>query len=71
MTSRYAAGKQVRVQKPKYSRLHGGRDYRHQYSDDELVRLLALSNGEAFVLFNNISMYGDALRFKQLIQSVR
>jgi hypothetical protein len=30
-----------------------------------------LSNGEAYVLFNNISMYGYALRFKQLIQSGR
>ncbi len=57
--------------KLKYFRLHGGRDYRRQYSDDELARLRELSNGEAYVLFNNISMYGDALRFKQLIQSHR
>jgi uncharacterized protein YecE (DUF72 family) len=55
----------------KYFRLHGGRDYRRQYSDDELARLRELSNGEAYVLFNNISMYGYALRFKQLIQSGR
>jgi len=55
--------------KLKYFRLHGGRDYRHQYSDDELARLRELRNGEAYVLFNNITMYDDALRFKQLIQS--
>ena len=47
------------------------RDYRCQYSDDEMARLGALGNGEAYVLFNNISMYGGALRFKQLIQSGR
>ena len=57
--------------KIKYFRLHGGRGYHHQYRDDELARLRELSNGEAYVLFNNISMYGDALRFKQLIQSGR
>jgi uncharacterized protein YecE (DUF72 family) len=57
--------------KPKYFRLHGVHAYRHQYSDDELARLRELSNGEAYVLFNNISMYGDALRFRQLIQSGR
>jgi len=57
--------------KPKYFRLHGGRVYRRQYSDDEVARLRELSNGEAYVLFNNMSMYGDALRFRQLIQSGR
>ena len=57
--------------KLKYFRLHGGRDYRHQYSADELAKLRELSNGEAYMLFNKISMYGDALRFKQLIQSGR
>ncbi|MFB0557315.1 MAG: DUF72 domain-containing protein [Dehalococcoidia bacterium] len=55
--------------KLKYFRLHGGLGYRHQYSDDELARLRELSNGEAYVLFNNITMYDDAVRFKRLIQS--
>jgi uncharacterized protein YecE (DUF72 family) len=55
--------------KLKYFRLHGGRDYRHQYSDAELAGLRELSNGEAYVLFNNITMYDDAVRFKQLIES--
>jgi uncharacterized protein YecE (DUF72 family) len=53
--------------KPKYFRLHGGRDYRHQYSDVELAKLRELSNGEAYVLFNNMTMDEDALRFKQFI----
>jgi len=54
--------------KLKYFRLHGGRGYRHQYSDDELARLLGFSNGQTYVLFNNITMYEDALRFKQLAE---
>jgi len=57
--------------KIKYFHLHRGRDYHHQYRADELARLRELSNGEAYVLCNNISMYGDSLRFKQLIQSGR
>jgi uncharacterized protein YecE (DUF72 family) len=55
--------------KLKYFRLHGGRGYSHQYSDDELLRLRELSTGKTYVLFNNITMYDDAVRFKQLIQS--
>ena len=53
--------------KLKYFRLHGGRNYRHQYTDDELARLWKLSGGEAYVLFNNLTMYDDALRFKVLV----
>jgi len=52
-----------------YFRLHGGRNYHHQYSDDELARLGGLSGNEAYVLFNNITMHKDALRFKELIGS--
>jgi len=55
--------------KPKYFRLHGGPGYRHQYTDDELARLRDLTLGKAYVLFNNITMYEDALRFKQLVES--
>ena len=52
-----------------YWRLHGGRNYRHQYTDEELARLRELSGNEAYVLFNNITMHNDALRFKELIGS--
>jgi uncharacterized protein YecE (DUF72 family) len=55
----------------KYFRLHGGPGYRHQYSDEELATLAELSNGETYVLFNNIAMYEDALGFKKLIESDR
>jgi uncharacterized protein YecE (DUF72 family) len=56
------------VRKLKYFRLHGGRDYRHQYNDKELSELRRLSGDEAYVLFNNITMYQGALRFKELIR---
>jgi uncharacterized protein YecE (DUF72 family) len=55
--------------KTQYFRLHGGRDYRHQYTDDELARLQELSGNDAYILFNNLTMYEDALRFKELMRS--
>jgi len=51
-----------------YFRLHGGLGYRHSYSNAELERLRELvSNKESYVLFNNITMYEDALRFTRLL----
>jgi uncharacterized protein YecE (DUF72 family) len=55
--------------KTKYFRLHGGHNYRHQYTYNELARLWELSSGETYILFNNITMYNDALRFKELMGS--
>lgn len=52
----------------RYFRLHGGRNYRHQYTDDELAKLWELGGSDAYVLFNNITMYEDALRFIELIK---
>ena len=52
----------------KYFRLHGGRGYRHVYSDEELEELRGMAEGEVFVLFNNLSMYDDALRFIKLVE---
>lgn len=57
--------------KLKYFRLHGGPGYKHRYSDDELTRLREVSQGGAYVLFNNVTMYEDALRFKQLVEKAR
>lgn len=54
--------------KTKYFRLHGGHNYRHQYTDEELARLWELCSGETYVLFNNITMYNDALRFKEIME---
>jgi len=52
----------------KYFRLHGGPGYRHQYTDEELDRLKTMSIGETCVLFNNIAMYEDALKFIGLME---
>lgn len=51
----------------RYFRLHGGRDYRHKYTREELLRLRDLIDAETYVLFNNVEMYDDALRFKDLL----
>ena len=50
----------------KYFRLHGGPGYRHSYSDEELKRLKEIKGKEIYFLFNNITMYEDALRFMML-----
>ena len=34
----------------------------------QLARLRELSEGEAQVLFNNLTMYDDALKFKALVE---
>ena len=53
----------------RYFRLHGGRNYRHQYTDDELTKLLQVAGDEAYILFNNITMHSDALRFIELAKA--
>lgn len=51
----------------RYFRLHGGPNYRHKYSDDELCLLSTLVDANAYILFNNVSMYDDALRLKNFL----
>ncbi len=47
-----------------YYRLHGLTGYRHRFTDEELEELrLRVGSGPAYVLFNNVSMREDALRF--------
>ncbi len=50
-----------------YFRLHGIGGYRYQYTGADLDRLLALCRPfeTGYVLFNNVSMWEDALRFRQ------
>ena len=55
--------------KVEYYRLYGERNYRHQYSNEELAKLRELNGNEAYVLFNNSAMYHNVLRFKELIES--
>jgi len=56
-----------------YFRLHGRNGYRYQYGDQELERLAEMverycANGArpAYVMFNNVFMKDDALRFLRL-----
>ena len=57
---------------PRYWRLHGRGSYRYRYSDEELLALRAmLSDDEPhYVLFNNIWMKDDALRFQALVSGL-
>ena len=51
-----------------YFRLHGGPGYRHSYSNEELEHLRQIiGDRESYVLFNNMTMYNDALRFISLL----
>jgi len=53
-----------------YYRLHGKGGYKYKYTDDELNeisdRLARTQN--AYIMFNNIYMFEDALRFKKILQ---
>jgi uncharacterized protein YecE (DUF72 family) len=55
-----------------YLRLHGKTGYRYQYNLDDLEWLLShyeKVNKPVYILFNNISMYEDALKLKQLLET--
>lgn len=53
----------------KYYRLHGF-NYRHKYSDEELEWLAneVLKEKECYVMFNNVHMLDDALRFRRIVE---
>lgn len=61
----------VRTQTPDqcYFRLHGRKGWRYVYEDDELEELLTLlpRGKTSYVLFNNVRMKEDAIRFQELI----
>lgn len=52
-----------------YFRLHGRTGYRYRYTDADLRELYRLCQEfkEVWVLFNNVSMWEDALRFRELL----
>ena len=56
-----------------YWRLHGRGGYRYVYTDDELTELAqrakqhAANGRTVYVLFNNIAMAKDALRFQEIL----
>jgi len=51
-----------------YFRLHGIGGYRYRYKDEDLTLLKwCRPYGEAYCLFNNVSMFEDAMRFKEMV----
>jgi Uncharacterized conserved protein len=63
------------INKIAYFRLHGlGKTmYKYKYTDNDLKNLLniikKLELNEVYILFNNIYMYEDALRFQRIVSS--
>lgn len=59
-------------QRKNYLRMHGMdgfTNYKHKYSDEELMKLERLTRGlDAYILFNNVYMKEDALRFIELVR---
>jgi uncharacterized protein YecE (DUF72 family) len=53
-----------------YFRLHGRTGYAYRYTDADLEALWARCQGfrEAFVFFNNVSMWEDARRFQEMVR---
>ncbi len=50
-----------------YYRLHGGKGYKHKFTDDELKVLAEKIKGKiGYVMFNNITMFEDAQRFSEM-----
>jgi uncharacterized protein YecE (DUF72 family) len=56
---------------PWYYRLHGRGGYRYRYTDEDLRALREWGRGRGWVLFNNLSMWEDALRFQRLVAGAR
>ena len=57
--------------RPVYWRLHGRGGYAYRYTEADLAQLSAWAQGldEVWVMFNNVSMWEDALRFRQQLSS--
>ncbi len=59
-----------------YFRLHGSPPgkarYRYTYSDADLARLRSMAEefDDAYVMFNNLTMHADAVRFRRLAEGV-
>jgi uncharacterized protein YecE (DUF72 family) len=52
-----------------YLRLHGGKDFKHIFSDEELwtVARMIPPDKPAYVMFNNVNMWDDGHRFQLLL----
>jgi len=42
--------------------------FRLNYSDEELIHLKGMAGDKAYLLFDNLALYNDALRFNSLVQ---
>ncbi|MEO0095480.1 MAG: DUF72 domain-containing protein [candidate division WOR-3 bacterium] len=52
-----------------YFRLHGGKGYKHKFTDEELKTLAEKIKGKTgYVMFNNIKMFEDGQRFMNIGQ---
>lgn len=51
----------------RYYRLHGRGGYRYRYTEADLQELRSLCRAPAYVMFNNVSMWEDALRLWELL----
>lgn len=54
-----------------YVRLHGDEGYRYKYSDEDLKKIIDSykCSVPSYIMFNNISMFDDALRMKKLLEA--
>jgi uncharacterized protein YecE (DUF72 family) len=52
-----------------YFRLHGIGGYRYRYTDEDLeaLRRMCASKPRSLCLFNNVTMYQDAMRFRSMV----
>lgn len=51
-----------------YFRLHGKKGYGYKYTEKDLKKILSFClKKENYVMFNNISMFNDSIKFKQLL----
>lgn len=56
--------------KRQYYRLHGRVRWRYQYEDAELEELATMMNGKlSYVFFNNVTMFEDAIRYRDIIKA--
>ncbi len=52
-----------------YYRLHGITGYRYKFADEDLLKLKSMVKDGDYVMFNNTSMWDDALRFKAILKN--
>ncbi len=54
-----------------YFRLHGINSYSYIYNDNDLKNLKSMTKENDYVLFNNVNMCDDALRFRRIFNEIQ